>query len=193
MNQMKPTDTHRILDVGVTDATWRASNFFEAMYPWPSSITAVAPSPMSAFSAAHPAVRLVVADGRELPFPARSFDIGFSNAVIEHVGSRDEQRRFIAEMVRTCERVFVCTPNAGFPVDPHTLLPFVHWLPRSLRHPLLRVTGNSRWASPESLNPLRAHELLALFPKTCRVRLVRQRWLGMTTVLVAIAKPTPAQ
>ncbi|HUG97800.1 MAG TPA: methyltransferase domain-containing protein [Gammaproteobacteria bacterium] len=186
MELMRPAPADTILDMGVTDKSDRSSNFFEALYPWPASITAVAPQPSPSFQAAFPDVRLVVANGNELPFDDQSFDIGFSNAVVEHVGTRDDQRAFVAEMVRTCRRVFVCTPNAGFPIDPHTLWPFVHWFPRPIRNPLLRLTGNHRWASESALNPLRAHDFLELFPQDANVRLVRQRVMGWTTVLIAV-------
>ena len=185
--QPKPTDL--VLDVGVTNSAWRSGNFFESQYPWPEQITAVALEPMPIFEATFPEVRLVVADGRDLPFEPRSFDIGFSNAVIEHVGSRDEQRRFVEELVRTCRTVFVATPNAAFPVDPHTLLPFVHWLPRRLRNPLLRWSGNGRWASEAALNPVGAGTLRSFFPADCQVEIKKQRVLGLTTVLVAVAHP----
>jgi hypothetical protein len=183
--QPKPTDL--VLDVGVTDSAWRSGNFLESHYPWPSQITAIALEAMPTFERTFPEVRFVVADGRSLPFEAKSFDIGFSNAVVEHVGSRQDQKRFIEELVRTCRTVFVATPNGGFPVDPHTLLPFVHWLPRRIRHPLLRWSGNGHWASEAALNPLRAGALRSLFPADCDVRIDKQRVLGMTTVLVAIA------
>jgi hypothetical protein len=185
--QPKPTDL--VLDVGVTDTAWRSGNFFESQYPWPERITAVAMEAMPTFERTFPEVKFVVADGRSLPFESKAFDLGFSNAVIEHVGSRDDQRRFIEELVRTCRTVFVATPNGGFPVDPHTLLPFVHWLPRPVRHPLLRWSGNGRWASEAALNPLTAGALRSLFPPDCDVRIDRQRVLGLTTVLVAIARP----
>lgn len=187
MREMSPLPADRLLDVGVTDTDWRAGNFLESRYPWPAQITAVAPQPMPAFTRGHPEVEFVVADGRELPFADATFDIGFSNAVIEHVGSRSEQRRFVEEMLRTCRRVFICTPNAAFPVDPHTLLPFAHWLPRGMWHRALRATGNGRWASEEALNPLTASELLGLFSKADGARLVPQRMLLMTSVLIAVA------
>ncbi len=187
MTTMAPIAQDRVLDVGVDDGDWRASNFLEATYPWPDRITAVAPSAMPGFQARFPAVSFVVGDGRALPFADRSFEIGFSNAVIEHVGGREDQRRLVAEMLRTCRRVFICTPNAGFPIDPHTLLPFVHWLPRGLRHPILRATGNGRWASVSTLEPLTAGHLLALFPAASRPRLIRQRAAGLATVLIVVA------
>jgi len=188
MRMVSPGPTDSLLDVGVTDTAWRSSNFLEAGYPWPEQITAVALNPMPTFKALFPSVPVVVADGRELPFQQLQFDIGFSNAVIEHVGSRSEQRRFVAELVRTCRRVFISTPNAGFPVDPHTLLPFVHWLPRRYRDRVLRGLGQGRWAGESNLNPLRASDLVGLFANDVDVRVVRQRVLGVTTVIIAVAE-----
>ena len=184
---MHPAEGDRILDVGVTDAAWRSGNFLEANYPWPHRITAVALTPMPAFQRLFPEVTFVVADGRALPFEDGAFDIGFSNAVVEHVGSRVQQAAFIGELLRTCRRVFVATPNALFPVDPHTLLPVVHWLSPRLRYPLLRLFRQGRWAREEMLNPLSARALLSLFPPDANVRLVRQRLLGLTTVLLVVA------
>lgn len=176
----------RILDVGVTDTAWRSSNPLEAAYPWPERITAVGLTPMPTFQRLFPAVEFVVADGRSLPFADKTFDIGYSNAVIEHVGSLADQRRFAGELLRTCRRVWISTPNARFPIDPHTLLPFVHWLPRGIRHPILRATGNGYWASESALRPITAAELRSMFPRDGSVRIVRQRLLGLTTNLTAV-------
>lgn len=189
MRLMTPRAEDRLLDLGVTNMEWRSSNFLEASYPWPSQITAVAPVAAPAFVAAFPDVKFVVADGRALPFGDGEFDIGYSNAVIEHVGSRDEQRRFAAEITRTCNRVFLCTPNRLFPVDPHTLLPFAHWLPRRVWNVVLRSTGNGHWATEQHLNPLSARDLVNLFPAGTNVRIERQRLLGLTSVLIAIVEP----
>jgi len=189
MHWLTPRSTDRLLDVGVTDTDWRSSNFLEAGYPWPEQITAISLEPMPTFERLFPSVRVVVGDGRRLPFESNSFDIGFSNAVIEHVGSRSDQRRFVGELMRTCRHVFVATPNAAFPIDPHTLLPFVHWLPRRLRDRVLCLVGQERWAGESNLNPLRASELAGLFPAETRVQIVRQRVLGLTTVIIAVAEP----
>src|SRR5262249_28793115 len=117
-----------VVDVGVTDAPFgegSSDNFFEALYPWPAQITAVGHTELDRFAAAFPTVRTVRADGRELPFEDGEFDLGFSNAVVEHVaGGREGQRQFVTELCRVADRVFVTTPNRAFPVDPHSLLPF---------------------------------------------------------------------
>ena len=57
------------------------------------------------------------------------------------------------------------TPNRFFPIDPHTLLPFAHWLPRGpTRERLLRARGFD-----DVLDPLGPKELAALFPYPVRV------------------------
>jgi hypothetical protein len=165
----RPGPETTVVDVGVTDAPFgggSSDNFFEALYPWPDRITAVGHTDLARFAAAFPAVRAVRADGRELPFEDSAFDIGFSNAVVEHVaGGREGQRRFIAELCRVARQVFVTTPNRWFPLDPHTLLPFAHWLPPGpARERVLRARGFD-----DVLDPLGPRELAALFPYPVRV------------------------
>ena len=133
--RLAPGPETSIVDVGVTDSgvagAYGTDNFLEASYPWPERITAVGVTALDSFAAAFPQVRTVVADGRSLPFADREFDVAFSNAVVEHVGRRDDQIRFVHELCRVAERVFVTTPNRWFPVEVHTLLPLAHWLPRA--------------------------------------------------------------
>ena len=147
---LQPGPETTVVDVGVTDAPFgggSTDNFFEALYPWPERVTAVQ------------------ADGRELPFADGQFDLGFSNAVVEHVaGGRDGQREFVHELCRVARRVFVTTPNRWFPLEVHTLLPFVHWLPPE---PRSRALGRVGWH--EVLDPLGPRELASLFPYEVRV------------------------
>jgi SAM-dependent methyltransferase len=162
---LAPGPESRVVDVGVTDAPFGAGstdNFFEARYPWPAQITGVGHTELDRFAAAFPAVRAVRADGRELPFADGEFDLGFSNAVVEHVaGGRDGQRRFVHELCRVSRRVFVTTPNRLFPLEVHTLLPFVHWLPAAARERLIPFD--------DVLDPLAPKAFAALFPYSVRV------------------------
>jgi len=162
---LQPGPDTTVVDVGVTDAPFgggSTDNFFEALYPWPEQITAVGATELDRFRAAFPQVRAVQADGRELPFEDGSFDFAFSNAVVEHVaGGRDGQRRFVHELCRVARRVFVTTPNRFFPIEVHTLLPFVHWLPAGARERLIPFD--------DVLDPLGPKELASLFPYSVRV------------------------
>jgi SAM-dependent methyltransferase len=162
---LQPGPETSVVDVGVTDAPFGAGstdNFFEARYPWPAQITGVGHTELDRFAAAFPAVRAVRADGRELPFADGEFDLGFSNAVVEHVaGGRDGQRRFVHELCRVSQRVFVTTPNRLFPLEVHTLLPLVHWLPARARERVIPFH--------DVLDPLAPKAFAALFPYSVRV------------------------
>jgi len=65
--------------------------------------------------------------GLALPFGGQSFDVVLSNAVIEHVGGRPEQERFVAEHLRVAARWVITTPNRWFPIEPHTGVFLRHW------------------------------------------------------------------
>ena len=67
--------------------------------------------------------------GLALPFADQAFDLVLSNAVIEHVGDEDQQRRFVAEHVRVGAHWVITTPNRWFPVEAHTTKALLHWSP----------------------------------------------------------------
>lgn len=127
-------------------------------------------------------------DARDMhEFGDRAFDIVFSNSVIEHVGSYEQQRQMADEVRRVGQRYCVQTPNRYFPVEPHVLLPFFQFLPFGLRVFIL-----SHFRSPwgwkitsrqEAVNYLRnirlltEKELKSLFPEA---RIYKEKFLGMT-------------
>jgi hypothetical protein len=189
---IQPTPETTVLDVGVTDGgygedAYGTHNFFEALYPWPERITAVSTQYLERFQAAFPSVQAVRADGRDLPFADGEFDVGFSNAVLEHVGACEAQRDFVHELCRVSRRVFLTTPNRWFPLEVHTLIPLVHWLPREPREGLYRTLGRDEGIGVELLGP---RDLLALFPASADVRLLRR---SMTLVAIAATREAGAE
>ena len=138
---------------------------------------------------------VVEGDGRSLPFADASFDIVFSNSVIEHVGSAADQQRFANEIRRVGRQYWVQTPNRRFPVEPHLMTPLVHFLPlawqaRILRHftvwqMIERPTGDRRLFYVEhylsDIRLLAAADMAALFPDAA---LLRERLSGLTKSLV---------
>ncbi|MEN1970993.1 class I SAM-dependent methyltransferase [Luteimonas sp. MJ204] len=143
-----------ILDVGVTsDQDQLASNYLEAWHPHGERITACGIDDASFLEQLYPGLKFVRGDGKCLPFRSGSFDWVHSSAVLEHVGSSVEQARFIAELHRVCRKgVFATTPNRWFPVEFHTVLPLVHWLPKRWFRTLLRALGHRELALEEHLN-----------------------------------------
>jgi SAM-dependent methyltransferase len=175
LDELMPTAETSVLDVGADEVGFGSEggesgcsthNFIEEHYRWPGQITALGLHDGARFRQRYPAVTYVQGDACALPFPDRAFDIVFSNAVIEHVGDRERQEAFVREAVRVGQRVFLTTPNRWFPLEVHTRLPLVHWLPAAAAHRAYDIAGKS-WARENHL--LGARGLRALFPVPVRI------------------------
>ncbi len=172
---MRPGPHTTVLDVGVDEVSLgdpggesgcTTHNYLEDVYRWPERITALGLHDGTRFRERFPRIAYVQGDGCALPFSDGAFDIVHSNAVIEHVGGRDRQAAFVREALRVGRRVFLTTPNRWFPIEVHTRLPLVHWLPAPLAaraYDLARVS----WAKENRL--LGPAELRGLFPGDVRI------------------------
>ena len=113
-------------------------------------------------------------DATALPYEDREFELVFSNSVIEHLGDLAAQQKFAAECRRVGGRLWIQTPALGFPIEPHYLTPFVHWMPKSVRRRLLRrcsfwglMTKPTQAKVDEQVNEIRLlskREMQQLFP-----------------------------
>lgn len=79
-----------------------------------------------------------IGDGCNLTnFADNSFHIAHSNSVIEHVGDESNRIKFAHEIKRVAEIYYLQTPNYWFPIEPHFVAPFFHWLPMQIRIKLI--------------------------------------------------------
>jgi len=187
MSNMKPGPQHRVLDIGVTsDDSYRESNYFERLYPYKDQIVCVGTEDGSHLEKKYPGIKFIQIKPHEpLPFDDQEFDIAFSNAVIEHVGSLEHQRDFVLEMMRVSRSFFITTPNRWFPVELHTAWPLLHFLPKKIYRRLLAAMGESYWSREENLNLLSKSELRTLFPKEAALTIDGTRLVGLSTNLIA--------
>ncbi len=178
MRICQPTSTDSILDAGVSDVTGAAANVLERRYPYPDRITGAGLGGGEDFRAAFPRVAYrQIAANQPLPFADGSFAIATSNAVLEHVGSLEHQRRFVAELMRVGQRVFLTVPHRFFPVEHHTAIPLLHWTDWSFAL-ACRLFGKQEWSRPENLILMSRRRLQAACPPGAQVR------IGATGILL---------
>ena len=165
----RPTPDSSILDVGVSDVVNEGANLLERLYPHPDRITAVGIGDAPDFRKAFPDVDYRrIEPNKALPIPDGAFDIAMSNAVLEHVGSVENQRRFVSELTRVAKKVFIIVPNKFFPVEHHTAIPLLHYY-----EPLFKracaILGKEHWASEAELILMSRRRMKLLCPRErCR-------------------------
>jgi len=85
-------------------------------------------------------------------FADNTFDLVHSNSVIEHVGTWGNMRRMASEMSRVGRALYVQTPYFWFPIEPHFLMPMLHWLPMSLRCKLAMRMAMGNWPRAKTMS-----------------------------------------
>jgi Methyltransferase domain len=172
LDVLGPGPETTVLDVGADELAFGEGggcgtlNYFEEHYPWPERITALGLQDGAVFRARYPDIAYVQGDACALPFADGEFDVVHSNAVIEHVGGRERQRLLVSEALRVARRVFITTPNRRFPIEVHTRLPLVHWLPDGAAHRAYDAVGKP---FAKEIELLSRRELEELFPGRVRI------------------------
>ena len=171
-----------IVDVGGAQRFWELVELIDQNEV---NVTLVNVRPMPT---RYPNFQSVTGDARSLTqFGDRAFDVVFSNSVIEHVGSYEDQAAMAGEVMRIGRYFYVQTPNRRFPIEAHFYFPLFQFLPTRLRVWLVRSLPlypggriKSRARALEVVSEIRLmtlRELKALFPGA-KVR--REKTLGLT-------------
>jgi len=136
-------------------------------------------------------------DGCAMPqYADGAFDLAHSNSVIEHVGSYSRMIDFAAETRRVGRAYYVQTPYLWFPLEPHYVVPFLHWLPDAHRiwlHSRIDMGYARRVDYLDAMRRVDAVRIVdrplmrALFPDG---EVVGERYMLMTKSLTAIRAAT---
>ena len=142
-----------------------------------------------------PNMHAALGDGTKLEYEDKVFDIIFSNSVIEHLSTLENQARFANECMRVGKDLWIQTPAKTFFIEPHLLTPFIHFLPRSWQRKLLRNFSVWGWLARPSADQiddmfqeirlLTLAEMQSLFPG-CEIW--QEKFLGFTKSYIAVRK-----
>lgn len=129
----------------------------------------------------------VIGDATDLKeYEDNAFDIVFSNSVIEHLYTWDNQQKMALECQRVGVLYFIQTPNKYFFMEPHYLIPYFQFLPYKLKYFVLTRTKLSRghkWSKEyakqylEEIRLISHKEMKVLFHNSV---IYREKFIGMT-------------
>jgi len=183
-----------ILDIGGTKKYWNIFNM-QYLYKHKVKITIVN-LPSGKMPNDNGPFKFAEADGCNLvDFDDRSFHIAHSNSVVEHVGNWKRMVQFAKEISRVADKYFVQTPNYWFPIEPHFMTPFFHWLPKPIRVCLVSHFQLGHWGKAttidEAMRIVESHHLLnrkmfhELFPDAV---ILTERFFCLPKSFIAIKK-----
>jgi hypothetical protein len=173
----------RVLDIGGTAQTWNRESESYVQFP----VTLINIRRYDQIEGDR--FTSMEGDATELPFADNTFDIAFSNSVIEHVGTWEKQQAFAREARRVARKLWIQTPARSFPIEAHLLAPYIQYLPKNVQHSIVR------WTPRGLLQPDVVHEIVdevrlltyrevkQLFPD-CRI--LKERLFGLTKSYIAV-------
>jgi hypothetical protein len=177
----------RVIDLGGGPQLWKLAKGLGLTVPQVTVVNILPP-----WDSLPECLRWVIADACAAPFPDTSFDIVFSNSLVEHLPVL-ARKKFAAEVHRLGRGYFVQTPDKSFPIEPHFMTPFIHWLPKNRRRKLVRnfttwglLTRPTRDRGDgivDEIELLNKAEMKGLFPSAT---LVAEKWAGMSKSIVSI-------
>ena len=160
IKKLNPDNKTKILDVGTTPILDDSENIILNNYQWVENISAISNQDCSLLKTKYKNCNFHVGDARKMEFKDNTFDIVHCSATIEHVGSKINQKKAISELYRVCKNyVFLTTPNKNFPIEMHTKIPFLHYLPKIFYRKILKIIGLSFYSLEENLNLLNTNDL----------------------------------
>ena len=161
-----------IIDIGSTPSLGKEQNIFLENIKDNQNVTCLSNQDCSILKKKYKNIKnILIGDAKNTMLENNSFDIVHSNATIEHVGSFENQVSFVRELLRVSkESIFIQTPNRFFPIDFHTILPFIHWLPKKIHRKILKFLNLDFYSKEENLNLLSIKDL----EKICKILSVKK-------------------
>lgn len=182
LEKLNQQQTISVLDIGGTESYWERMNFtgHENIHITLLNLEATTVKYKNFTSVAGDACNLH-------QYADKQFDIVFSNSVIEHLFTFQNQQKMAAEARRVGKNYYVQTPNYYFPLEPHWLFPFFQFLPFSMRvfltnnftlghHPKAR-NKEAAVKRVEEVKLLTVKQMKTLFPDG---ELYREKFFGLT-------------
>jgi hypothetical protein len=118
-------------------------------------------------------------------------DVVISNATIEHVGSKKKQIKMCENIIKLSKKYFIIiTPNRLHPLEFHTKIPLIHWMPKKIHRKILKFLGFNFLSKEENLNLLSKKDLIDIMKelKQSKYYFFHIRFLFFKSNIILIGK-----
>jgi|688.fasta_scaffold212880_2 ubiquinone/menaquinone biosynthesis C-methylase UbiE len=162
-NNIPLKKNYKLIDIGTSPMLEKSENIILSKYKWKENITCLSDQNCNILKKKYKKTKFLVGDAKKINYSNNTFDIVYSSATIEHLGSYENQLQALKEMYRISKKyLFLTTPNRFFPIEMHTKLPFLHFFPKKVFRLILRFFGENFFCYEKNLNLLTKKDLVRL-------------------------------
>jgi len=182
-----------LLDIGTTnDSKLSSSNFFCRMFDKIPKHKSISNQKINNSRFERCLKKSITSNFSKKEINILKSDLVISSAVIEHVGNFKNQTNKVRNMIQLSKKyVIITTPNRFFPVEVHTKLPLIHWLPKKMFRKILLSLRMDYFACEKNLNLLDISELkkiLDTFSREISYKIYNIRFLGFVSNFLVICE-----
>ena len=152
-----------LIDVGTSPMLEKYENIILSQYKWKKNITCLSDQNCNILKKKYKEIKISIGDAKKINYKNNKFDVVYCSATIEHLGSYQNQLRALKEMNRISKKyLFLTTPNRFFPIEMHTKIPFLHFLPKKIFRAIIRFFGDDFFCHEKNLNLLSIKDVIKL-------------------------------
>ena len=155
-NQIILYNINEVLDIGTTNDTKnKSSNFIVKNLKNIKNFNSISDQLITSSFFKKKLQKSITENFSEYEIENFKSDLVISNATIEHVGNYDNQKTMFDNMIKLCKKmIIISTPYRYHPLEFHTKIPLIHWLPKNIHRKILKNIGLTFFSKEENLNLL---------------------------------------
>jgi hypothetical protein len=191
--KLRDIKIHDALDIGTTnDSKLSSSNFFCRMFDKIPKHKSISNQKINNSRFERCLKKSITSNFSKKAINILKSDLVISSAVIEHVGNFKNQTNKVRNMINLSKKyIMITTPNRFFPIEVHTKLPLIHWLPKKMFRKILLFLRMDYFAHEKNLNLLDISELkkiLDTFSREISYKIYNIHFLGFVSNFLVICK-----
>ena len=160
-NQIILYNINEVLDIGTTNDTKnKSSNFIVKNLKNIKNFNSISDQLITSSFFKKNLQKSITENFSEYEIENFKSDLVISNATIEHVGNYDNQKTMFDNMIKLCKKmIIISTPYRYHPLEFHTKIPLIHWLPKNIHRKILKKLNLVFYSKEENLNLLSKSDL----------------------------------
>ena len=162
-NQIILNNINEVLDIGTTNDTKNnSSNFIVKNLKNIENFNSISDQLITSSFFKKKLQKSIIENFSEYEIENFKSDLVVSNATIEHVGNYNNQKTMVSNMIKLSKKmVIISTPYRYHPLEFHTKIPFIHWLPKKIHRKILKKFNLDFYSKEENLNLLSKSDLIS--------------------------------